>query len=173
LTPASRRQDHTTSPSASVPFVSSTIGVHRIPPYVRDDRETPLRGTGWRDYRTDLGQVGRGIFLQMGLDRNSLICPVGQSGCPFPPVKQRRSPHLPIRRTIGSWSLSSQRWIPECQLGLRHHRSRIPRGPTSGFHKRDETLDHFVEQRGFFQIEDVAGLRKECEPSSGQMFFQK
>src|SRR4051794_30944401 len=44
LTPASGRQDHTTSPSASVPFVSGTISVHRIPPRVRDDRETPLRG---------------------------------------------------------------------------------------------------------------------------------
>jgi hypothetical protein len=45
LTPASRRQDHTTSPSASAPFVSSTISVHRIPPRVRDDREPPLDGT--------------------------------------------------------------------------------------------------------------------------------
>src|SRR3954452_12861116 len=42
LTPASRRQDHTTSPSASVLFVSSTTRVHRIPPRVRDDRDTPL-----------------------------------------------------------------------------------------------------------------------------------
>jgi hypothetical protein len=42
LTPASRRQDHTTSPSALVPFVSNTISVHRIPPRVRDDRDTPL-----------------------------------------------------------------------------------------------------------------------------------
>ena len=43
LTPASRRQDHTTSPSASVPFVIGTSSVHRIPPRVRDDREPPLR----------------------------------------------------------------------------------------------------------------------------------
>jgi hypothetical protein len=48
LTPASRRQDHTTSPSASVPFVRSTISVHRIPPRVRDDREAPHCGTGRR-----------------------------------------------------------------------------------------------------------------------------
>jgi hypothetical protein len=46
LTPASRRQDHTTSPSASVRFVKRTARVHRIPSHVRDDRETPLRGTG-------------------------------------------------------------------------------------------------------------------------------
>jgi hypothetical protein len=46
LTPASRRQDHTPSPSASAPFVIGTIGVHRIPPRVRDDREPPLMWDG-------------------------------------------------------------------------------------------------------------------------------
>jgi hypothetical protein len=45
LTPASRRQDHTTSPSASAPFVNPRCRVHRIPPRVRDDRDTPLGGT--------------------------------------------------------------------------------------------------------------------------------
>ena len=42
LAPASGRQDHTTSPSASSAFASRAISVHRIPPHVRDDRETPL-----------------------------------------------------------------------------------------------------------------------------------
>src|SRR5258708_24605653 len=42
LTPASGCQDHTTSPSAFVPFVNGTISVHRIPSRVRDDREAPL-----------------------------------------------------------------------------------------------------------------------------------
>ena len=42
LTPASRRRDHTTSPYASVALVSRNSGVHRIPPHVRDDRDTPL-----------------------------------------------------------------------------------------------------------------------------------
>jgi hypothetical protein len=42
LTPASGCQDHTTLPSASSALVSRTISVHRIPPHVRDDRETPL-----------------------------------------------------------------------------------------------------------------------------------
>jgi hypothetical protein len=46
LTPASGCQDHTTSPSASSTFVFGTIRVHRIPPRVCDDRETPLCGTG-------------------------------------------------------------------------------------------------------------------------------
>jgi hypothetical protein len=60
LTPASRRQDHTTSPSASSAVVLHAANrsrrairpalashaqhcrVHRIPPRVRDDRDTPL-----------------------------------------------------------------------------------------------------------------------------------
>jgi hypothetical protein len=42
LTPASRRQDHTTSPSASARFVKRAARVHRIPLRVRDDRDTPL-----------------------------------------------------------------------------------------------------------------------------------
>ena len=44
LTPASGRQDHTTSPSARGALVRSVPCVHRIPPRVRDDREPPL---GW------------------------------------------------------------------------------------------------------------------------------
>ena len=48
LTPASRRQDHTTSPSASAPFVKSATRVHRIQPRVRDDRDTPLKWGGRR-----------------------------------------------------------------------------------------------------------------------------
>ena len=49
LTPASGRQDHTISPSASRAFVVSAISVHRIPPHVRDDRERPSRGAGRRN----------------------------------------------------------------------------------------------------------------------------
>ena len=41
LTPASGRQDHTTSPYASGMHVCHAIGVHRIPPRVRDVRERP------------------------------------------------------------------------------------------------------------------------------------
>src|SRR5438876_6895057 len=41
LTPASGRQNHTTSPSAAARFVKRTDRVHRIPPRVRDDREPP------------------------------------------------------------------------------------------------------------------------------------
>ena len=42
LTPASGRQDHAISPSTSRAVRQKRIGVHRIPPHVRDDRETPL-----------------------------------------------------------------------------------------------------------------------------------
>jgi hypothetical protein len=42
LTPASRRQDHTTSPSARSAHRQARARVHRIPPRVRDDRDTPL-----------------------------------------------------------------------------------------------------------------------------------
>src|ERR1700730_4519325 len=46
LTPASRCQDHTTSPSASHAVRYRRIRVHRIPPRVRDDREPPLEWDG-------------------------------------------------------------------------------------------------------------------------------
>src|SRR3954452_22522287 len=45
LTPASRRQDHTTSPSAFGTVRQRCLhSVHRIPPRVRDDRERPSVG---------------------------------------------------------------------------------------------------------------------------------
>jgi hypothetical protein len=39
-------QDYATSPSASRALVRSTIRVHRTPPSVRDNRETPLLWDG-------------------------------------------------------------------------------------------------------------------------------
>src|SRR5712672_1964670 len=68
LTPASRRQDHTTSPSASSAVVlhaakrsrreirpalashAYLCRVHRIPSRVSDDSDTPFCGTGWRQF---------------------------------------------------------------------------------------------------------------------------
>src|SRR5882672_10306990 len=44
LTPAPRRQDHTTSPYASCAFVLRALRVHRISPHVRDDRDPSLIG---------------------------------------------------------------------------------------------------------------------------------
>jgi hypothetical protein len=44
LTPASGRQNHTTSPSASAPFVTCAARVHRIPPRVDDVAQRPSVG---------------------------------------------------------------------------------------------------------------------------------
>ena len=41
LTPAPRRQDHTTSPYAITALVSHGVRVHRISPHVRDDGQRP------------------------------------------------------------------------------------------------------------------------------------
>ena len=70
LTPASRRQDHTTSPSAAKRSRQQRRLRPPHPlPYVRDDRETPLRvGRDGERYRSDLGQTGTEIFLRRGLD---------------------------------------------------------------------------------------------------------
>src|SRR6266545_6734431 len=44
LTPASGRQNHTTSPSAAAHFVKRTARVHRIPPRVDDVAQRPSEG---------------------------------------------------------------------------------------------------------------------------------
>jgi hypothetical protein len=75
LTPASGRQDHTTSPSASVLFVRSTSASTASRTNVRDDRETPLSGTGRGAYVADLRVVRSEIFFEAGMDR---ILPDGQ-----------------------------------------------------------------------------------------------
>ena len=59
------------------------LRVHRIPPRVRDDRDTPLLvGRDGTAYSFDLGQVRTKLFLKMGVDsksRSPLICPAGWS----------------------------------------------------------------------------------------------
>jgi hypothetical protein len=80
LTPASRRQDHTTSPSALMPFVIGTLSVHRIPPRVRDDCEPPLKWDG----TARIGEViwvgcKEEIFFRMGLDTTMTDLPVGRN----------------------------------------------------------------------------------------------
>src|SRR5882762_6229651 len=49
LTPASGRQNDTTWPYASAPFVKGTTRVHRIPPHVDDVGQRPSEGTGQCD----------------------------------------------------------------------------------------------------------------------------
>ena len=94
LTPASRRQDHTTWPSALASFVDNAAASTASRPYVRDDRETPLCvGRDGRGYRSDLGKVRIEIFLQMGLDSQFTDLPVGQN--------QHRSTAAHSRRLAG------------------------------------------------------------------------
>ena len=70
LTPAPRRQDHTTSPYASSHASSVAASrVHRIPPRVRDDREPPLLPGGTTHETTDLGENKREIFSHRVLDQ--------------------------------------------------------------------------------------------------------
>jgi hypothetical protein len=61
LTPASGRQDHTTSPSASAPFVKGAARVHRIP-----------RSTSVTIRETPLCEAGRGELVEM-------ICPTAKA----------------------------------------------------------------------------------------------
>jgi hypothetical protein len=104
LTPASGRQNHTTSPSASAPFVCAPVTahgfkkpalrslrarghcrVHRIPPRVRDDRDTPLV---WDETSRDMHLIwvsGEGkYFCKRGwtghFGKHEVICPSGNLG---------------------------------------------------------------------------------------------
>ena len=70
LTPASGRQDHTTSPSAGLRIRQSAACVHRIPPRVRDDRDTPL---GW-------GGMAGNVDLIWGKREGIYFCEGGWTG---------------------------------------------------------------------------------------------
>ena len=86
LTPAPRRQNHTTSPYASATLVSRDLGVHRIPPRIRDDRERPSScGDDGRSYALNLGQKGsekflifRNYWLDMASENPKVICLSGK-----------------------------------------------------------------------------------------------
>ncbi len=98
LTPASRRQDHTTSPSAESIVRLRTIrqltGLIDPPchPLASPDAAAstasrpasvtiairPSVGRDGEGYRSDLGQARTEIFLQTGLDRQIRKQPVGQ-----------------------------------------------------------------------------------------------
>src|SRR3954468_12734396 len=87
LTPASRRQDHTTSPSASHAVRQQHVSVHRIPPRVRDDRETPLIRGGTCSLYYCFYQFGkRFIFRKRARHKNA--------------TQACRANHLPLDRQI-------------------------------------------------------------------------
>jgi hypothetical protein len=66
LASASGCQDHTTSPSAFTALVWRTVRVHRIPPHVRDDRETPLAEAGRRQATIFSRKTEAEYFSQQG-----------------------------------------------------------------------------------------------------------
>src|SRR3954454_17662840 len=79
FTPASGRQDHTTSPSACAPFVYGAFASTAPEPYVRDDRDTPLCvGRDGGSSKVDLPDMLSGIFFAQGLDSQMADLPVGQ-----------------------------------------------------------------------------------------------
>ena len=76
LTPASRRQDHTTSPYAlahSSALARLNKSVHRIPhPTCRDDHDTPLLwARDERGYNSDFQNCEAKYFCLRGLDMSS------------------------------------------------------------------------------------------------------
>jgi hypothetical protein len=116
LTPASRRQDHTTSPSASAPFVKGAIRVHRIPPRVCDDRETPLSRDGTADDIDLIWVSGEGkYFFKRDWTANSLICPSGKSASRPDEPRPSEAP--------GLWLLiQSSRPVGKLLLRIASHR---------------------------------------------------
>jgi hypothetical protein len=78
LTPASGRQDHTTSPSARSALSSKAppASITSCPAFVTI-ASRPSVGQDGERYAGDLGQKGTGIFLEKGLDRWTADLPVG------------------------------------------------------------------------------------------------
>jgi hypothetical protein len=87
LTPASGRQDHTTSPSAATTLVLHRCHVHRIPhPTSVTIAQTPLlRGTGWRQCEMCRGCAARRAACDRSTRRaicawrTCAICPTGEA----------------------------------------------------------------------------------------------
>src|ERR1700731_2593781 len=85
LTPASGRQDHTSSPSASHAVRQERIRVHRIPPRVRDDRDTPLEWGGTANHIVLIWGSGKQKYFCLGgwtakSPTSPVICPSGKIG---------------------------------------------------------------------------------------------
>ena len=73
LTPAPRRQDHTSLPYALMPFAIGTASVHRDPPHDRGDHDTPLwSGRDGSEYSPDVRFGKSEIFFISGLDTASV-----------------------------------------------------------------------------------------------------
>ncbi len=78
LTPASGRQDHTTSPSAASAVRQKRRRVHRIPPRIRDDRERPSGRRDGNGYSADLRFGKSEYFRKAGWTNRWRDLPDGQ-----------------------------------------------------------------------------------------------
>src|SRR3954451_346325 len=80
LMPASGHQNHTTSPSASAPFVSAAFASTASRAYVRDDRDTPLMWDGMARFIILIWvRDERKYFSMWGWTANSALSPSGKS----------------------------------------------------------------------------------------------
>jgi hypothetical protein len=75
---ASEPHDFAVRKARAFVFRAASRPPHPVP-NVRDDRDTPLCGTGWRAYNFDLGNSRTGIFFRKGLDTTMAEPPVGQN----------------------------------------------------------------------------------------------
>src|SRR5229473_3601939 len=111
LTPASGRQDHTTSPSAKASFVRAHFARLTLPrpshpaPNVRDDREAPLLwARDGRVLEVIWGARKQKYFCKRGWTAKSLICPSGSNS---PLVLAGLDPAIHLRAKDSS----EDRWI--------------------------------------------------------------
>jgi hypothetical protein len=145
LTPASGRQDHTTSPSASSAIVFGAIGVHRIPLRVDDVAQRPSVGRDGEGYSSDLGFGKTEIFFLRGLDSNIATRPVGQISCPPKPCCDRTVPYI---QRVGRNSLPPPSRRSDPDFDGRNPRSPVhPRVPiASAWRLRSEKCGYFCKR---------------------------
>src|SRR5207237_2618991 len=102
--------------------------VHRIPPRVRDDRDTPLVGRNEESSKVDLGQTETEIFLQTGLDTRGTEQLVGQISRPVRRgSKSEGGRRRPATRCLKGWialTLIRHRRVPTDAAEMREGKSR-------------------------------------------------
>jgi len=148
LTPASGRQDHTTSPSASAPLVSRRYRVHRIPcPTSVTIAKRPSGGPERRGNSHRCERMGNEIFFLAGLDHPNQIESFqqirvyAQRFSIFQSGRAKRPPgqiiqDLPDRQITGvrrcslnPRRLQSQRAMASCGLSIEAVRFGVTCGP--------------------------------------------
>jgi hypothetical protein len=103
LTPASGRQDHTTSPYAFVALVRRNISVHRNPPNVRDDGQRPSEQDGMAKDVPLICPTGKGKYFSFqGLTRFLKI----RSDLPVGSFCRTRELKLRLRAKRRSWGFA-------------------------------------------------------------------